>query len=397
MACAFCPCHIFLLEKESEQNMNQKLNILAVNWQCIKNPSGGGAEVHFHEIFSRIAKAGHGVTLLCCEYEGGLAEEKIDEINIIRRGKRSTFNYGVRKIYRELIAKNRYDIVVDDINKIPFYMPRYVKLPLIAISHHFFGRSIFRETNSLAGMYVLVAEKLVDTFYKNTRFAVVSKSTLDEFIERGFNPDNFSIVPNAIHQEQYPMKVTEKYPNFTFTYFGRLKKYKSVDHFVAAFKNISDKYPHARMHFVGRGNFRPYLEKLCRKLGISDKTTFHGFVSDEEKESILKQSHCVVNTSMKEGWGITNIEANACGTPTISANVPGLRDSVRDGKSGLLYRYGDIDDLTEKMESLITDGKLLDRLSIGAVEWASEFSWDKSADMMTKVLKKTIEQHKSIF
>ena len=367
------------------------MRILIVNWQCIKNPLGGGAEVHLHEIFNRVAKKGHEVTLLCCQYEGCLNEETVDDIKIIRRGSRSLFNYGVRKEYNKLIAKNEYDIVIDDINKIPFYMSRYVKLPLLAISHHFFGTSIFREASVPAGLYVYMAEKLVDFFYKKTPFAVVSQSTLDEFLERGFDFNNFSIVPNAIHQEAFPMQICEKFSEFTLTYFGRLKKYKSVNHFIEAFKIISDKYPNAKLHLIGRGDYQPQLEELTKKLNISDKTTFHGFVSEEKKVELLQKAHIVVNTSMKEGWGITNIEANACGTPTISANVPGLRDSVKDGESGLLYEYSNIDLLAEKMDYLLSNPDTLNKISQGAVDWAREFSWDKSANMMIDVMNKVIE------
>jgi len=211
------------------------MKILVINWQCIKNPSGGGAEVHFHEIFKRIAAKGYDVTLFCSKYDGSEDEEIIDGIKIIRKGSRSLFNFYVKKTYLNKFQHENFDIVIDDINKIPFYTPRYVKGPLLAISHHFFGKSIYRETNFISGSYVFLSEKLVDFVYKKTPFAVVSQSTLDEFVERGFNPELFSIVPNAITQELFPMKVSEKYEKPTITYFGRLKKYKSVDHLVKAF------------------------------------------------------------------------------------------------------------------------------------------------------------------
>ncbi len=373
--------------------MDKKLNILIVNWQCIKNPFGGGAEVHMHEIFSRIVKMGHSVTLFCCKFKNCRDEEVIDGIKIIRRGSRNLFNYVVKKNYKSLIKKNDYDIVIDDINKIPFYMPRYVQKPLLAISHHFFGDSIFREAGITQGLYVNIAEKLVDVFYKKTPFAVVSQSTLDEFMDRGFDKKYFDIVPNAIHQDDFPMKVCKKFDELSVTYFGRLKKYKSVDHLVKAFAKISNKFPNAKLHIIGKGDYRPQLEILCTKLDIFDRVIFHGFVSNEEKVELLKQSQIVVNTSMKEGWGITNIESNACGTPTISANVPGLRDSVKDGESGLLYEYGNIDELARKIDTVLSDEELLGKLSEGAVAWAKEFSWDKSADMMLEVIEKTINRN----
>ena len=118
-------------------------NILVINWQDIKNPLGGGAEVHLHEIFKRIAAMGHQVTLLCCKYPGLPDEDILDGINIFRRGNRNFFNYAVPFQYWKLKKKYQFDIVIDDINKIPFYTPHFVKEPVIGIIHHLFGSSIF--------------------------------------------------------------------------------------------------------------------------------------------------------------------------------------------------------------------------------------------------------------
>lgn len=362
------------------------MKILIINWQDIKNPFGGGAEVHLHEIFKRIAAKGHSITLLACEFEGCEKEEIIDGIKVVRHGSRSLFNFGVRKYYKQHFEEEDFDIVIDDINKIPFYTPLYVKKPLLAISHHFFGKSIFRETNFIAGLYVFLAEKLIDFIYKKTRFVVVSESTLDEFISRGFNKKNFDIVYNAISQENLPMSVGKKNENPTITYFGRLKKYKSPDHLFKAFSLVKDVIKNAELHIIGRGDFREYLEKLARELNISSSVTFFGFVSEEEKVQLLSKSWVAVNTSMKEGWGITNIEANACGTAVISADSPGLRDSVKPGLSGELYKYGDIEDLAQKIVGIIGKPAQLERYSAGAVEWAKQFSWDKSADKMLHIL-----------
>lgn len=363
------------------------MKILIINWQDIKNPFGGGAEVHMHEIFKRISSMGHEITLFCCEFDGCEKEEIIDGIKVIRKGSRSLFNYGVKKYYRENFQNKGFDIVIDDINKIPFFTPRFVTEPILGISHHFFGASIYRETNFVSGTYVFLAEKLVDYFYKKTKMVVVSQSTLDEFIERGFNPANFEIIENAIEQEVFPMNVGNKNLFPTVTYFGRLKKYKSPDHLLKAFAKIKLKFPNAELYIMGRGDFQPELERLANSLGIADSTTFFGYVTEEQKKELLTKSWVAVNTSMKEGWGITNIEANACGTAVISANVPGLRDSVNEGISGELYEYGNIDDLANNIEKIIRDANTLQKYSNGAVEWASRFSWDKSAAKMFEIIK----------
>ena len=362
------------------------MKILIFNWQDIKNPFGGGAEVHMHEIFKRLAKMGHDITLFCCEFENAPKNEIIDGIKVIRKGKRDFFNFLVLYYYFKIFKNQHFDLIIDDLNKIPFYCPLFVKEPLLAISHHFFGKSIYREAGIITGTYVYLAEKLVNCVYKKTKFVVVSQSTLDEFIQRGFDKNHFSIVFNAITQENFPMSVGIKNRIPTVSYFGRLKKYKSVDHLFKAFALVLKKIDNAELHILGRGDFMPQLKELAKELNISDKTKFFGFVSESEKVSLLTQSHCVGNTSMKEGWGITNIEANACGTPVISANVPGLKDSVKNSSSGLLYEYGNIEELADKILQIFTNEELSTKLCNGSVEWAKSFSWDKSAEKMNEII-----------
>lgn len=368
------------------------MKILLLNWQCIKNPKGGGAEVHMHEIFKRIAAMGHDITLFCSMFDGAKHEETIDEIKIIRQGSRSLFNFYVPIRYKKQFQYESYDIIIDDINKIPFYTPLFIKdRPLLAISHHFFGKSIFRETGIIIGSYVYLAEKLVNYIYKKTQFVVVSQSTLDEFEERGFTPDNFTIVHNAISQNDYPMKINNKEDIPILSYFGRMKKYKCVDHLLHAFALVKKKHPDSKLYMLGTGDFLPYLKKLTVQLNIQDKVTFFGYISDEDKIKLLSKSWAVVNTSRKEGWGITNIEANACGTPVISADVPGLRDSVSKDVSGMLYEHGNIIQLADILISIINDNDKRKKLSEGAVSWAKSFSWDISAELMLKRCQNVID------
>jgi len=366
------------------------MNILVMNWQDIKNPLGGGAEVHLHEVFKRIAAMGHGVTLYCSMFPGAKEKEFIDGIRVIREGSRNLFNFRVPFAYLTRFRHESFDIVIDDINKIPFYTPLFVRKPLIGISHHFFGASIFREFGIVSGSYVYVAEKLVDFVYKNTPMVTVSESTLNEFIQRGFDRSHFTLVPNCIDQMAYPFAVGEKNPRPTVAYFGRVKKYKSVDHILQAFATVIKSVPNADLHIIGGGDYIPALQHLARDLGIEARTTFFGYVSSEEKIRLLSHAHCVVNSSIKEGWGIINIEANACGTPVVSANVPGLRDSVKEGQSGLLYEYGNIAQLAAKITDVLTNETLCSTLSNGAVQWARQFDWSESAKVMAELCEKVI-------
>ncbi len=366
------------------------MKILVINWQDWTNPLSGGAEVHLHETFRRVAAMGHEVTIFCSSFPGAANEEELDGMRVVRRGGRNTFNYIVPWHYLRRFRHEGYDVVVDDINKIPFYTPLYVRRPLVGLSHHFFGTSIFLEAGPIFGSYVYLSEKLVDWVYKRTPFLVVSQSTLNEFVERGFHREKFTLAMNSIDHEQLHPTGVAKAPVPTVGYFGRLKKYKSVDHIVRAFAQVRTAIPDARLVIIGRGDFQPELERLAAELGVAEATHFTGFVSEEEKLRLLQELWVVVNPSMKEGWGIVNVEANACGTPAIAADSPGLRDSVLDGVTGDLYPYGDIDTLTKQLERILSDQDLRERYRAAALEFAKSLTWDDTAQATVTALEQAI-------
>ncbi len=366
--------------------------ILVINWQDIRNPLGGGAEVHFHEIFKRIAEQGHEVTLLCCGFRGLPEEEIIDNIHVIRRGKREFFNYIVPSLYKKYSRDMKFDIVIDDINKIPFYSPLFVKEPLIGIIHHLFGSSIFIESSLPVALYVTLAEKLVPKIYCNIPMAVVSNSTKQELIQKGFPEPNIHLVYNAVDQSVYRNHPEKKSSVPVVGYLGRIKKYKSVNHLILAFAEVIRQIPEAKLVIIGDGDYLPELKKLVTKLKLEQVVTFAGAINHNQKIDFLNQMWLAVNPSPKEGWGLTVIEANCCGVPVIAADSPGLRDSVVAGKTGLLYPYGDYHKLADQIIGLIQNHPLRNSLSNACIGWAHQFNWDSSASSMLNLIEKVLSR-----
>jgi glycosyltransferase involved in cell wall biosynthesis len=357
------------------------MRILVLNWQDRTNPLSGGAEVHLHNIFSRIAGSGHEVTLFCSSYPGAEAEECLDGIRVIRQGSRSFFNFQVPPAYLRRFRGENYDIVIDDVNKIPFFTPLFVRKPLFGIVHHLFGRSIFTEINPLAATYVSLMEKLALVVYRANRvpFFVVSSSTRDEMVNHGFSEPDLVLVHNCVDHALYRPDPARRSPAPVIGYCGRLKRYKGVDQLLRAVPQILKEVPGTRVVIVGEGDDRPRLQRMVRTLGLGHSVTFTGFVSESKKVEMLQSMWCGVNSSSKEGWGLTVVEANACGTPVIASDVPGLRDVVRDGDTGLLYRHGDVPQLAGRVVRVLRDTQLRERLTSGALAWASRFNWDTAA------------------
>lgn len=369
------------------------MRVLVINWQDLKHPLAGGAEVHLHEVFSRIVGKGHHVTLLCSGYEGAPGNEVIDGMQVVRYSNRSLFNYAVPKAYRQL-RHSGFDVVVEDLNKIPFFTPLFVREPLLGICHHLFRTSVFHQTNPAAAAYVYGMETLALRLYRQRRmpFIVDSSSTHEDFCAHGFRSEDLATVYLAVNHSLFRRTGVAKSDTPLIGCFGRLKRYKGVDIILRSLPSVLKQVPNLKVIVVGEGDDRPRLERLATALKLEQAVTFTGYLPEREMVELLQKVWFNIAASIKEGWGLITTEANACGTPVIASNVPGLRDSVRDGKTGLLYPYGDVDALTASIVRLLRDTNLRDELGRNALAYAAEFTWDKAAagtlEVLTRVAQK---------
>lgn len=162
-----------------------------------------------------------------------------------------------------------------------------------------------------------------------------------------------------------------------FAYLGRLKRYKGVDAVIRAFAVL--RHPTARLAIAGAGDYRRDLERLAQSLDLAPRVRFLGFISEEEKVALLREAWALAFASPKEGWGITNLEAAACGTPVVASDSPGLRESVRDGETGFLVPHGDVNALAAAMERLASSRQLVEALGARGREFARGFTWERAA------------------
>jgi glycosyltransferase involved in cell wall biosynthesis len=177
-------------------------------------------------------------------------------------------------------------------------------------------------------------------------------------------------------------KVPEKNREPIIIYVGRLKKAKRPDHIVKAFSMIVEQIPRAKLWIVGDGYLREDLERMA-----GNNVKFFGHVSEKEKIDLLSKAWVLVNPSIREGWGINIIEANACGTPCIAYNVPGLRDSIVDGETGLLVKgNAGVEELAKVLTEFLENYKVRQEFSKSALKWSKRFTWDKGAEESMMIL-----------
>ncbi|HEY9507454.1 MAG TPA: glycosyltransferase family 4 protein [Gemmatimonadales bacterium] len=356
------------------------MNILAVNWQDLENPHAGGAEIHFFEIFGRLAAAGHRVRLVCSGWAGAPATATIGGIAVHRSGGRNSFALLGRRAVRRAIASERPDIVVEDINKLPLFLASITELPFCVLVPHLFGETAFQEAPWPMAATVWLAERPLRRAYRRAGFHAISESTRDDLVARGLDASKIRVIHPGVDGQRYSASAAEpRSPDPRFLYVGRLKRYKGIGFAIEALARARRSRPDLRLDIAGTGDHRPALERLAAELGQTDAVSFHGFVSEERKISLLRTTWANLFPSPKEGWGITVVEAAACGTPSLASDSPGLRDSVRHMETGYLVPHGDVDALAARMLELAGNPALVARLGGAARRFAERLTWERAA------------------
>jgi glycosyltransferase involved in cell wall biosynthesis len=357
------------------------VHVVALNWRDLKNPRGGGAEVHMEEILRHLGHRGHRCTLITSRYPGAPAVEEADGYRIVRGGHELDFNFYVPFLYRRVVARDPADVVMDDINKIPFYSPLWTRVPVLAVIPHLMGSTVFQEVHPVVAAAVYAAEQPLRRVYRRCHFEVISESTRDDLVARGFPADKIHVVHCGIDRARYRADATvAKTAQPSLVYVGRIKRYKAVDHAIRALAAVRRRVPDCTLTIVGDGDGLDALRRLTAELGLDGAVRFAGFLPHEEKIRLLQSAHVVVNPSVKVGWGLTYVEANACGTVCVAADSPGLRDSVKDGTTGLLYPWGDIDALADRVLRLLDDPALRRLMEQQALAWADSLTWARCGD-----------------
>jgi glycosyltransferase involved in cell wall biosynthesis len=354
------------------------VRVLLVNWQDIENPQGGGAEIHLHEIFGRLARRGHEITLMCGGWPGAPRRTRIDDMDIHRVGTRATFGVLAFPAFRTQLARIPWDIIVEDINKVPLYTPLWSRRRVAALVPHLFGATAFLELAAPLASAVWLAERPLGRIYRNVPFEAISESTRDDLVVRGIPRGNIEVIYPGIDTASHTPLPGSRASRPLFVYLGRLKKYKGVHHVIRAFAAMKSR--EATLEIAGAGDYRSELEQLVRSLDLAARVRFLGRISEAEKLALLRRAWGLVFASPKEGWGITNLEAAACATPVVASNSPGIRESVRHGETGFLTPHGDIAGMAAAMDRLASSAELVEELGRQARRFAETFTWERAAD-----------------
>lgn len=367
------------------------MNILIFSWRGPGHPHSGGAEISTHEHAKGWVRAGHDVTLFSSYYFGAKAEEVIDGVKIIRQGAQILGVHLKAFIWYVFGNHQKYDLIIDQFHGIPFFTPLYIKEKKLAFIHEV-TKEVWNlnpwpyPLNSLPAIVGTILEPLIfKIIYKKIPFMTVSESTKKDLMEWGIAKKSITVIHNGFNNPNYPKNKKEF--KKTIIYLGAISKDKGIEDALIAFRDLHERCPNIQFWVVGKGEEHKLecLKKKTKVFGIEKVTKFFGFVSEKEKYDLLSRAHILINPSVREGWGFVVIEAASVGVSTVAYNVAGLKDSVVDGKTGLLCDTNP-EALASKIKYLLDNAKLYQSLSANCLKWSREFSWEKSVNASLKLL-----------
>ncbi|HSX35385.1 MAG TPA: glycosyltransferase family 4 protein [Patescibacteria group bacterium] len=360
------------------------MNILWLTWKDRTHPSAGGAEVISHELRLRLTAEGHDVTLLTCGYTGALKSESVDGVTVIRVGNNRYLHPWQAAAYYIRYLRNKFDIVVEEVNGAPYFSVLFGKRSQRFLFYHHLEREVWlheaKPPVSYAGYYVF--EPLATHILGNAKVPLitVSESSRQEMARYGFPLDKISIISEGIEFKPLSdLARGRKYRRPTVLSLGGIRAMKRTLDQIKAFELAKQRMPNLQMKIAGDagGAYGRAVLDYAAHSKYADDIAYLGRIPQADKPELMRRCHLITVTSVKEGWGLIVTEAASQGTPAVVYDVPGLRDSVRSGQTGLVtapHPEAMADGITHMLE----DQPLYERIRTSAWEWSKQINFAQS-------------------
>lgn len=358
--------------------------LLLLNWRDPWHPRAGGAELVTLRCLERMAKRGWAVEWFSGAYPGAPDREERDGITYVRAGSQATVHI---EAFRRYAGAGDWDIVVDEINTIPFMTPLYFKSPHVVLMYQLAQEVWLYEMGPIVGRVGRAIEPLYLRPYRNSPVISISKSSIQSLREIGLHGEMY-LLPLDVDEPADPV-VPVKSPSRDVIFLGRVTPSKRIEHSVRAAALMRQRGWAGELIVAGGGEERYVrsLRDLATQLDVPVR--FLGRVSDEHRSDLLRTASALWMTSVREGWGLVVTEAARHGTPSVVYRVPGLVDAVNDGETGYV-----VDPTPEALAAgtlrLFESG--YEQFCERAKARSEELSWDKTADAFESALLETVRR-----
>ena len=342
-------------------------HVLFIAWRDLANPRAGGSEVLVDRLAEGMVARGDRVTLLCAGPAAARGYRVIENGGTYSQFLRAPLTY-----WRRL---RDADLVVEVCNGMPFLSPLWCKRPLICLVNHMhteLWRLRFPAPVAAAGR--LAESRLMPWAHRDNLFLTVSDSTAEALRKTGVDADRIRQICNGVVQ---PDPLTPRSPQPLFLALGRLTDYKRIDLLVKLWDRVR-RVTGGTLVVAGDGPERTRIEALA-----GPGVIVTGRISEEEKHRLLCASWLLLHPALIEGWGIVVAEAAIRGTPAVGFDVPGLRDSVVNGRTGLLV--GSEGEFASAWASLALNHQARKAMGAAARERAERLHWSLAVEGFARV------------
>lgn len=356
------------------------MKILALTWKHPLDPTAGGAERYLMEVTRRWADDGHGVTIFGPRNPGARGLTSAGEhpgLEYLARGSRWTVFRAAHQYLRH--HGHEYDRVLETVSTRPFAAHSIVGHKAVALYHQtaeevwnlefprplaIWGRHLLEPSWIRRMRTAQVVANSPSTAAALARFGVVCGAVVP--------PGCW--VPAAVTPRPGP----SRHPRLLWV--GRMVRTKRPEDALSAYGLVRERLPGTSLDMVGSGYLLAQLAALD-----SCGVTIHGCVSEQAKRALMARADVLLLPGTREGWGIVAMEAAAHGVPVVAYDIPGLRDAVVDGVTGILVPPNPTA-LGLAAASLLKDSALWRRLSTAASQRAQEFRWDRASQDLLRAL-----------
>lgn len=373
--------------KREVQPARVREHVVVLIWRDPWHPEGGGSELYVQQVSDRMRDAGRQVTWLTARYPGAAGDEVVDGIRYIRRGGHLTiYLWTAWLLLSGRLARmtGGIDAVLEVQNGMPFLASWLTRRRVVVLVHH-----VHREQWSVVGPVLakvgwFLESRVAIRANRGHRYLAVSDVTRRELTELGARAADIALARNGLPPvPEYTPGRRRDEP--TVAVLSRLVPHKQIDHVIRALPALAEEFPGIRLRVMGDGWWAPELHRLTEELDLTDRVTFLGHVTDRQKFEELNRAWVHVLPSVKEGWGLSIVEAGRAGTPSVAyASAGGVAEAILDGVTGLLAL--DEADLTVRIGQLLRDPLLREELGNKAFIRAGEFTWDAAAATAMAVL-----------
>jgi glycosyltransferase involved in cell wall biosynthesis len=296
---------------------------------------------------------------------------------LVRRGSWRTV-YLWAAAYHLLGRFGSHEVVVDVQNAVPFFSPLYCGRRVVVLVHHVHREQweiLFGSRVARVGWWV--ESRLAPWLYRRSRYIAVSNSTREDLAALGVDPERIRVVRNGSTDRGWD-EPAARAPRPVLTYLGRLVPHKRIELLLDAAARLRHDFPELRVQVIGQGSWMPQLRERASELGIEDRVDFEGFVDGDAKRRMLERTWVLVQPSVKEGWGLSVVEAASAGTPAVAFRVGGLTESIVDGETGLLA--SGFEEFVSALRRLLASEDLRASLGRAARARAAEYTWEATAE-----------------